>query len=55
MRSRRWMVTLSIRVKTDNLVNALSGKIAGVQVKVNNNIGGSTNITDQGLIFTYPE
>ena len=32
------------KVKTGNLVNALSGKIAGVQVKAANNIGGSSNI-----------
>ena len=36
------------QVKTDNLVNALSGKIAGVQVKVANNIGGSSNILIRG-------
>lgn len=35
-------------VKTDNLVNALSGKVAGVQVKVANNIGGSSNILIRG-------
>ncbi len=29
---------------SENLVNALSGKVAGVQVKVANNIGGSSNI-----------
>ena len=36
------------QVKSDNVVNALSGKIAGVQVKMNNNFGGSTNITIRG-------
>ena len=36
------------QVKTDNLVNSLSGKLAGVQVKVNNNMGGSTNILIRG-------
>jgi len=36
------------QVKTDNLVNALSGKIAGVQVKAANNIGGSSNILIRG-------
>ncbi|MCK4750346.1 MAG: SusC/RagA family TonB-linked outer membrane protein [Bacteroidales bacterium] len=36
------------KVKSDNIVNALSGKIAGVQVKVANNIGGSSNILIRG-------
>ena len=36
------------QVKTDNIVNSLSGKLAGVSVKVNNNIGGSTNILIRG-------
>ncbi|MCK5691537.1 MAG: SusC/RagA family TonB-linked outer membrane protein, partial [Bacteroidales bacterium] len=36
------------KVKTGNLVNALSGKIAGVQVKAANNIGGSSNILIRG-------
>lgn len=36
------------QVKTDNVINSLSGKIAGVQVKMNNNFGGSTNITIRG-------
>lgn len=35
-------------VKTDNFVNTMSGKIAGVQVKVNSNFGGSTNIVIRG-------
>lgn len=36
------------RVKSDNFINSLSGKAAGVQVKVNNNIGGSTNVIIRG-------
>jgi len=36
------------QVKTENVANALSGKLAGVQVKVNNNIGGSTNVLIRG-------
>jgi TonB-linked SusC/RagA family outer membrane protein len=35
-------------VKTDNFVNQLSGKIAGVNIRSNNNIGGSTNIIIRG-------
>ncbi len=35
-------------VKSDNFVNTMSGKIAGVQVKVNSNFGGSTNIVIRG-------
>ncbi|MCZ4696102.1 SusC/RagA family TonB-linked outer membrane protein [Ancylomarina euxinus] len=35
-------------VKTDNVVNALSGKVAGVQIKRNTNMGGSTNILIRG-------
>ena len=35
-------------VKTDNFVNSLSGKLSGVHVKVNNNLGGSTNIIIRG-------
>ena len=35
-------------VKTDNFVNSLSGKVAGVQVKKNDNMGGSTNIIIRG-------
>jgi TonB-linked SusC/RagA family outer membrane protein len=35
-------------VKTDNFVNTLSGKLAGVDVKVNGNMGGSTNIIIRG-------
>jgi len=36
------------QVKRDNIVNALSGRIAGVQVKANTNIGGSSNIVIRG-------
>ena len=35
-------------VSTDNVTNALSGKIAGVQVKTTTNMGGSTNILLRG-------
>ncbi len=35
-------------VKSDNFVNALSGKAAGVQVRRTNNMGGSTNIVIRG-------
>jgi TonB-linked SusC/RagA family outer membrane protein len=35
-------------VKTDNFVNSLSGKIAGVNIKANGNMGGSTNIIIRG-------
>ncbi|HUX95664.1 MAG TPA: SusC/RagA family TonB-linked outer membrane protein [Bacteroidales bacterium] len=35
-------------VKNNNFVNALSGKVAGVNIKVNNNMGGSTNIVIRG-------
>lgn len=35
-------------VKTGNIVNALSGKAAGVQIKRNTNMGGSTNIVIRG-------
>ncbi len=34
--------------KTDNFVNSLSGKVAGVQIRTNNNLGGSTNIVIRG-------
>jgi TonB-dependent SusC/RagA subfamily outer membrane receptor len=37
------------KVKTDNFVNALSGKLAGVHVITSNNIGGSTNILIRGV------
>ncbi|MCB0431196.1 MAG: SusC/RagA family TonB-linked outer membrane protein [Flavobacteriales bacterium] len=34
--------------KSGNFVNQLSGKVAGVQVKTNNNFGGSTNVIIRG-------
>jgi len=34
--------------KTDNFVNSLSGRVAGVQVKTTTNIGGSTNVLLRG-------
>jgi len=33
---------------SDNVVNSLSGKVAGVQIINNTNIGGSTNVTIRG-------
>jgi TonB-linked SusC/RagA family outer membrane protein len=35
-------------VKSDNFINAMSGKLAGVQVTKTTNIGGSTNIIIRG-------
>lgn len=35
-------------VNTGNVTNALSGKVSGVQIKRNSNIGGSTNIVIRG-------
>ncbi|WP_103070258.1 SusC/RagA family TonB-linked outer membrane protein [Aquimarina sediminis] len=35
-------------VKTANFVNSLSGKASGVQIKRNNNLGGSTNVVIRG-------
>lgn len=35
-------------VKQQNFVNSLSGKIAGVQIRTNNNFAGSTNIVIRG-------
>ena len=35
-------------VSTDNVTNALSGKIAGVQITTTTNMGGSTNIVMRG-------
>jgi TonB-linked SusC/RagA family outer membrane protein len=35
-------------VKQQNFVNSLSGKISGVQIRTNNNFGGSTNIVIRG-------
>ena len=31
-----------------NFVNALSGKVAGIDIKTNNNLGGSTNVVIRG-------
>ncbi|MBN2174965.1 MAG: SusC/RagA family TonB-linked outer membrane protein [Bacteroidales bacterium] len=36
------------QVKTDNFINTLSGKAAGVQVKNSGNLGGSSNILIRG-------
>lgn len=36
------------KTRTDNFANALSGKVAGLQIKANNNLGGSTNIILRG-------
>jgi TonB-linked SusC/RagA family outer membrane protein len=35
-------------VKTDNFINSISGKVAGVQITRTSNIGGSTNIIIRG-------
>lgn len=35
-------------VKVDNVVNSLSGKVAGVQIRASNNFGGSTNFLIRG-------
>ena len=35
-------------VKSDNFLNSLSGKVSGVQIKKNTNMGGSTNIVMRG-------
>jgi TonB-linked SusC/RagA family outer membrane protein len=35
-------------IKTDNFVNSLSGKVAGVNIRANGNMGGSTNIVIRG-------
>jgi TonB-linked SusC/RagA family outer membrane protein len=35
-------------VKSGNFVNALSGKASGVQIRKNNNLGGSTNVVIRG-------
>ena len=36
-------------IKSDNFVNSLSGKIAGVNIRSNGNIGGSTNVVIRGF------
>ncbi len=35
-------------VKSGNFVNSLSGKASGIQIKRNNNLGGSTNVVIRG-------
>ncbi len=40
-------------VKSDNFINSLSGKIAGVNIKSNGNMGGSTNIVIRGAKSLY--
>jgi TonB-dependent SusC/RagA subfamily outer membrane receptor len=35
-------------VKTTNFMNSLSGKVSGVQIKRNTNLGGSTNVVVRG-------
>lgn len=35
-------------VPTDNVVNAISGKVAGVQIKNSTNLGGSSNVVIRG-------
>ncbi|MCK5824095.1 MAG: SusC/RagA family TonB-linked outer membrane protein [Ichthyobacteriaceae bacterium] len=36
------------KAKSDNIVNSISGKVSGVQVKTNTNMGGSSNIVIRG-------
>lgn len=36
-------------VKVDNVINSLSGKVSGVQIKANNNFGGSANFLIRGV------
>lgn len=36
-------------VKSGNVVNSLSGKVSGVQIRTNNNFGGSTNFLIRGV------
>lgn len=36
------------RTRNNNFVNALSGKVAGLDIKANNNLGGSTNVVVRG-------
>ena len=35
-------------IKSDNFINSMSGKVSGVQIKNNTNIGGSSNIIIRG-------
>lgn len=41
------------KVKTDNFINTMSGKIAGVNIKANGNMGGSTNVVIRGSKSLY--
>ena len=34
--------------KSDNIINQLSGKVAGLAIQRTNNIGGSTNVVIRG-------
>ncbi|WP_247716522.1 SusC/RagA family TonB-linked outer membrane protein [Sinomicrobium weinanense] len=36
------------KVPSDNVVNSLSGKVAGVQIRKNTNLGGSSNVVIRG-------
>ncbi|HEX2975885.1 MAG TPA: SusC/RagA family TonB-linked outer membrane protein [Bacteroidales bacterium] len=36
------------KIQTNNFVNSLSGKISGVNIRQNNNMGGSTNVIIRG-------
>ena len=36
------------KVKSDNFIKSMSGKVSGVQIKNNTNIGGSTNVIIRG-------
>ncbi|HYW95612.1 MAG TPA: SusC/RagA family TonB-linked outer membrane protein, partial [Bacteroidales bacterium] len=40
-------------VKSDNFINALSGKAAGVNIRSTGNLGGSTNVTIRGSRSLY--
>lgn len=37
------------KTRSDNFANALSGKVSGLQIKRNNNLGGSTNMILRGF------
>src|SRR5262249_9087341 len=37
-----------VKTRGSNFVNSLSGKVAGLQIKNNNNLGGSTNVILRG-------
>jgi len=41
------------KVKTDNFINTMSGKVAGVHIKANGNLGGSTNVVIRGSKSLY--